>query len=79
MIILQKFSRCAYSKAIIEQCGFKQEVEFEINKHELIIKSLKTPRQDWEIAFKAMAENVDDKLLDSESASTWDETEWEWK
>lgn len=66
-------------KAIIEQCGFERDVEFEIHKQELIIRSTKKPRHDWESAFKLMAENEDDKLMDSELVSAWDEAEWEWK
>lgn len=66
-------------KPIIEQCGFANEVEFEVRNHELVIKSLKRPRQDWERAFKAMAANGDDALLDSSLSSKWDEEEWEWK
>ncbi|MDD3813447.1 MAG: AbrB/MazE/SpoVT family DNA-binding domain-containing protein [Desulfocapsaceae bacterium] len=66
-------------KPIIEQCGFAGEVEFEVRNHELVIKSLKRPRQDWERAFKVMAANGDDALLDAQVSSKWDEEEWEWK
>ena len=65
-------------KPIIEQCGFENEVELEVHDHELIIKSSKSPRQNWETAFKAMATNGDDQLLDSETKTKWDEEEWEW-
>lgn len=66
-------------KPIIEQCGFANEVEFEVRNRELVIKSLRQPRQGWESAFKAMAANGDDTLLDSSVNSKWDEEEWEWK
>lgn len=66
-------------KPIIEQCGFANEVEFEVRNHELVIKSLKRPRQAWESAFKAMAANGDDALLDSQVNTQWDEEEWEWE
>jgi antitoxin MazE len=65
-------------KPIIEQCGFENEVELEVHDHELIIKSSRTPRQDWETAFKGMAANGDDQLLDSATKTKWDEEEWEW-
>lgn len=65
-------------KPIIEQCGFENEVELEVHDRELIIKSSKSPRQNWEAAFKAMAANGDDQLLDSETKTKWDEEEWEW-
>lgn len=66
-------------KPIIEQCGFTNEVEFEVRNRELVIKSLRQPRQGWESAFKAMAANGDDTLLASSVNSKWDEEEWEWK
>lgn len=66
-------------KSIIEQCGFTNEVEFEVRNRELVIKPLRRPRQAWESAFKAMAASGDDALLDSPVNSKWDEEEWEWK
>lgn len=68
-------------KPILEQCGFQGEVELTVQDHELIITSIKKPRDTWEKAFKAMTENTDDVLLDPEfpSATKWDEEEWEWK
>lgn len=65
-------------KPIIEQCGFESEVELEVHDHELVIKSLRHPRQDWENAFKAMAANGDDRLLDETAQTKWDKEEWEW-
>lgn len=66
-------------KPIIEQCGFNNEVELEVLNHELVIKPLKHPRQNWESAFMAMAANGDDNLMDSTTLTEWDEEEWEWK
>jgi antitoxin MazE len=36
------------------------------------------PREGWEDAFVAMAARGDDRLLDEETPTDWDETEWEW-
>lgn len=46
----------------------------------LIIRAARVPRRDWEEAFRALAQQGDDRLLDAESPSlsTWDEEEWEW-
>ncbi len=68
-------------KPIIAQCGFEEEVEFSVQNNALIIKSLKSTRKNWDAAFKKMAENADDQLLDSEEhiPIEWDESEWEWK
>ena len=68
-------------KPIIAQCGFEDEVEFSVQNNALIIKSLKSSRKDWDAAFKKMATEGDDQLLDPEipSPTDWDESEWEWK
>ena len=66
-------------KPIIAQCGFEGEVEFIVQNKELIIKPIKSSRLNWDAAFKKMAENKDDELLDSDSGTEWDEKEWEWK
>jgi antitoxin MazE len=68
-------------KPIISQCGFEEEVEFLVQNNTLIIKSPKSSRKNWDAAFKKMAANADDLLLDSEThiSTEWDESEWEWK
>ena len=68
-------------KPIISQCGFKEEVEFLVQNNALIIKSHKSSRKNWDAAFKKMAANADDQLLNSEThiSTEWDESEWEWK
>jgi antitoxin MazE len=65
-------------KPILDQCGFKKEVEFEVINYELIVKASKSPRKNWETSFKKMAEKKDDQLLDLVSTE-WENEEWEWK
>jgi antitoxin MazE len=65
-------------KPIIDQCGFENEVEFEVRDHELVIKPTTPPRKHWESAFKKMSANNDDGLLETPE-TRWDEEEWEWK
>ena len=64
-------------KPIIEQCGFKGEVELEVHNKEIVIKSIRHPRSNWEKAFQTMAANGDDKFIES-PVTKWDEDEWEW-
>ena len=68
-------------KPILEQCGFKGEVELIVRDHDLVVRSAKTPRSGWDEAFGRMAEKGDDKLFDTDSmiSTKWDEEEWEWK
>lgn len=65
-------------KPILEQCGFQSEVELEVVNQELLVKSPTKTRKNWESAFKKMARNQDDQLLESTSTD-WENEEWEWK
>ncbi len=65
-------------KTVIEQCGFEDEVEIEVRDNEVIIRPVKRPRQNWEEAFKTMAEKGDDQLIEFPN-SHWNNEEWEWK
>ena len=67
-------------KPVIEQCGFKDEVEIEVHNHELVVRSSFRPREGWSAIFVRMGKYGDDELLDrvAESGPTWDKEEWEW-
>lgn len=68
-------------KAVIEQSELTDEVEMIVRDHEILLRSVSGPRQGWEKAFRAMAHNNDDELLDIGSStpdSEWDESEWTW-
>ncbi len=47
---------------------------------QIIIRSVRRPRHDWDALFSAMAAQGDDQLVDGEvlRQSSWDEAEWEW-
>ncbi len=54
--------------AILKQCDFENQVELEVDKDKIIIKSVKhMPRRGWEKAFKLMHERKEDLLLIDES------------
>ena len=65
-------------KPILKQCGLSGEVELEVHDNELVIKPTTQPRKNWEKAFKAMAKNGDDRLIEFPE-SRWEKEEWEWK
>lgn len=67
-------------KPLLEQSGLGEEVELEVQQHQIIIRAAERPRQHWEAAFQSMAERGDDALLDPDGlrSSAWDEEEWEW-
>jgi antitoxin MazE len=68
-------------KILLDQAKLSDEIEVEVQGDKLIVRSVRSPRQDWDKQFAEMARRGDDKLLDSEAAnpSSWDKDEWEWK
>ncbi len=64
-------------KVLLEQSRLAEEVEIEAFDRQIVIRAAQQPRDDWDTAFQAMAENDDDKLLDAEASnlSGWNETE----
>jgi antitoxin component of MazEF toxin-antitoxin module len=57
-----------------------EEVELELQQGQIVVRSVGRARHRWEEAFKAMAEQSDDELLDGDVliSTAWDEDEWEW-
>jgi antitoxin MazE len=50
-------------KPILEQCGFKERVELEVQSDQLIIRPIREVRQSWAKAFEEMAKNGDDRIF----------------
>ena len=65
-------------KAWLEQLNFGEEVELVVQPDQLVIRSPHQPRQDWEQHFAAMAAEKDDRLVDAETSTRWDQVDWEW-
>jgi antitoxin MazE len=65
-------------KVLIDQVGLENQVEIAIEGAQLVIRSASRPRAGWEEQFRAMATNRDDRLLDGNVPTKWDEIEWEW-
>jgi antitoxin MazE len=67
-------------KLLLERSNLAEEVELEAQDNRIIIRSTKQPRQNWESAFRAMAERGDDALFDKNvfTQTQWDEDEWQW-
>ena len=66
-------------KLLLQQSGLSGEVEVEAKANQLILRPVpSSAREGWEEKFQQMAARGDDALLDSETATTFDEGEWEW-
>lgn len=64
------------SKTILEKYNIKDKVELILEKEQIILKPIATPRKNWEKEFKKMSEEGDDKLLindvfDDENLDEW--------
>jgi len=65
-------------KIILEQCHIKKSIDLEVEGETIIIKPFrKRPRKDWELSFKKMHENKDDRLIIDDSIGLNVES-WEW-
>ena len=68
-------------KSLINESGLTEVVELELGNGQIIIKSIARIRENWDTAFKQMAINKDDVLMEPKTqynASNWDKEEWEW-
>jgi antitoxin MazE len=67
-------------KAFLDQAGLRDDVEIEVRGSEIVVRTLRRTREGWREAFRKMAANGDDALLDADASglSSWDEREWEW-
>jgi len=67
-------------KPILKQTGIQVDLELEVEKGRIILRPISNPRTDWDIAFKEMAENKDDRVIDGADGirNSFDEEEWQW-
>jgi antitoxin MazE len=67
-------------KAMLETCGFGEEVELQAKNGTLILRPVNTPRAGWSEAFASMAGAKDDLLVheDTPAGTQFDAEEWEW-
>lgn len=64
------------SKTILEKYNIKDKVELILEKGQIILKPVASPRKNWEKEFMKMSKNGDDKLLmndvfDDENLEEW--------
>jgi antitoxin MazE len=51
------------SKTILEKYNIKDKVELILEKGQIILRPIESPRKNWEDKFKKMAKSGDDQLL----------------
>ena len=65
-------------KIILEQCHIEKEVDLEVENDNIIIKPFKKEtRKDWEVHFRKMREEIEDRLIIDDKIDL-DMKGWEW-
>ncbi|MPZ14820.1 MAG: AbrB/MazE/SpoVT family DNA-binding domain-containing protein [Chloroflexi bacterium] len=65
-------------KALLEACGIGDTVDLSVEEGRLIVHPVRGVREGWAEAARAMAERGDDRLLEPETPTAFDASEWEW-
>ena len=69
-------------KVVLQQIGIENEVDLQVDQDKIVLKPIRRQRSGWQEAFRQMAANSDDQLLDGNdviSQSSWDDNEWAWE
>ena len=65
-------------KPVIEQCGFGDTVEMQMEKDRLVIAPDRPPRQGWREAFASAGSSASDPILLDLPQNEFDTEEWTW-
>jgi len=65
-------------KVLLEDSRITGEVDLELHPDGILIRNAQKARSTWDEAFKAMAENEDDELIDDHNATVFEKKEWKW-
>lgn len=65
-------------KPLIEEAGFKDEVEVTLRDGALVITSAEHPRARWGAAVQLLLERREDYVIGEPTPTRFDAEEWEW-
>ena len=65
-------------KPLIKEAGLDIEVDIRARKGEIVIRPVGKTRSGWEFAAKRIHEMNADTLLDQETPTTFDKSDWQW-
>ncbi|HMT07319.1 MAG TPA: AbrB/MazE/SpoVT family DNA-binding domain-containing protein [Pyrinomonadaceae bacterium] len=65
-------------KLMLEEARISSEVELRLQPDGILIKSASQPRSDWDEAFRELADNDDNELIETPSAGDFEKKEWKW-
>lgn len=66
-------------KVLLDQYGLKEDAHLEPEAGGLMLRPTRKPREGWDAAFRTMAAQGDDRMLDQPSPTRFDEGEWSWE
>lgn len=66
-------------RELLDEAGLDAEVEVTRSGHTLVISRPTNGREGWDEQFAKMAQAGDDELLDADTPTEWDESEWNWE
>lgn len=67
-------------KILLNESNLEKDVELEVCDEGILIRPARNPRQNWDAAFRQMAEDgADEQVLDDSAArSSFEKEEWRW-
>jgi antitoxin MazE len=65
-------------KILLEQSKLSGEVELEVRGESIVILPVRKPRENWDEAFEAVADDSDEEITGGNVQNDFDEKEWEW-
>jgi antitoxin MazE len=65
-------------KVLLQQVNLTGKLSIDVVDNTLVLRQVSSTRQGWDAAFKQMANNAEDQLLDAAPLSTAWEDEWQW-
>lgn len=67
-------------KIMLSESCLEEDVEIEVCDEGIIIRPAKNPRQNWETAFREMADEDADELLieDRDAPTAFEKGSWKW-
>ena len=65
-------------KILLDQAALPDEVELRAEPGRIVVTAANRPRAGWAAKARAMRDRRDDTLLDEQTATRFDDTEWRW-
>lgn len=65
-------------KVLLDECGIGDAVDLVVEDGRLVVTAARSAREGWAESARAMAERGDDRLLDPEVPTMFEDEEWEW-